>query len=228
MNDVVASGGLCAPLAEVYAARPDATGLAMIAVYPEPEEAGLISSDDGHEAETMHVTMVFLGEADEIDLKAAARAVGSVSGSTAPLSGVIGGVGLFGTSSSSPDSYPQIAIPDVVGLAKLRADLVNALAEEGITSGSDHDWVPHMTLATVDEPELANLDVLGEKVTFNQISLVVADERKDFPFDPEGSSDDVHENDDEMVVVVSSAGRMFSRAEQRRRGLLIMRGKELA
>ena len=197
---------------EGLAARPDVSSLAMVAVYPTPEEAGAIVPAGGNPAETMHVTMVFLGDVTKIDMKAAARAVGSVSGSTAPLSGVIGGVGLF---AAGEDGFPQLAIPSVTGLAKLRADLVAALADEGIVSPSEHDWVPHMTLSYIDEPELPDLSVLGSPLTFDQLSLVENDVRKDFPFDPEGSSDDVHRPDP-----------AFSRSEQRRREVLIGRAKE--
>lgn len=181
--------------------------LAMVAVYPTATEAGRIAASvvggAGEEASLMHVTMVFLGEADEVDLKAAARAVGSVSGSTAPLAGKIGGAGVFG---EMEKGYPQIAIPDVPGLAKMRTDLIDALAEEEITTPSEHDWVPHMTIDYVTEALLPDLGVIGVPLTFSTLSLVVNDERKDFPLDPEGSSDDVHRPDRSGL----------SRAEQRR------------
>ena len=192
------------------AAGPDVSKLAMIALYPTREEANAIAFEGGAEAEKMHVTMVFLGEVADVDMKAAARAVGSVSGSTAPLSGVVGGIGMF---ANGGDGFPQLALPDVVGLAKMRTDLIDKLAEENITTASEHDWVPHLTLAYVEEPGLPDLSVLGSKLTFDQLSLVVADERKDFPLDPEGSSDDEHR----MSVL--------SRSEQRRKALLLSKGK---
>lgn len=188
----------------------------MIAVYPTAEEAGEIAPASGNPAETMHVTMVFLGDVSEIDLEAAARAVGSVSGSTAPLSGVIGGVGMF---AGGPDGYPQLAIPNVQGLSKLRADIVQALAEEGIVSPSEHDWVPHMTLAYVEEPALPDLSVLGLPVSFGQLTLAVEDKRKDFPFDPEGSADDVHRPDPVRAS--------YSRSEQRHLEMLINQARGL-
>lgn len=203
----------------VLAARPDVSTLAMVALYPTPEEAGAIAPAGGNEAATIHITMVFLGEVENVDLKAAARAVGSVTGSTAPISGAIGGVGMF---MEGPDGYPQIAIPDVVGLAKLRTDLITALAEENIVSGSEHDFVPHITLAYVDEPSLPNLNVLGLPLTFNQLSLVVNDQRKDFPFDPEGADDDVHRGKAAMVI----DRHPYTRSEMRRLEILINRAKE--
>jgi 2'-5' RNA ligase len=186
----------------------------MVALYPTSAEAATLAPAGGNPAETMHVTMVFLGDA--ADMKAAARAVGSVTGSTAPLSGTIGGVGMF---MEGPDGYPLLAIPDVVGLAKLRTDLIDALAEENITPASEHDWVPHMTLDYVADPSFPDPSVIGAKLTFDQLSLVEADVRKDFPFDPQGSSDDVHRASSENHV-------SYSRSEQRRRDVLISRAKE--
>ena len=114
-----------------------------------------------------------------------------------------------------------MAIPNVVGLAKLRADLVAALADENVESPSEFDWVPHIALAYVEEPSLPDLSVLGLPLTFDQLSLVEADVRKDFPFDPQGSSDDVHRAAADNHVA-------YSRSEQRRRAVLISKAKEIA
>jgi hypothetical protein len=100
--------------------------------------------------------------------------------------------------------------------------LVDRLAAEGIVSPSQHDWVPHMTLAYIDEPELPDTGVIGLPVTFNQLSLVVEDVREDFPLDPQGSADDVHRPDPG-----EKAAARFSRADLRRRSMLITQAKEL-
>lgn len=202
------------------ALAPDVTQLAMVALYPEPEEAGVISEYGDTEATKLHVTMVFLGDVSKIDMKAAARAVGSASGSTKPMTGKISGAGVF---AEGPDGYPQIAIPGVQGLAALRAMLVDRLAAEGIVSPSEHDWMPHMTLAYIDEPELPDMGVVGLPVTFNQLSLVVEDVREDFPLDPQGAADDVHRPDPG-----EKAAPKFTRAGLRRRDMLITQAKELA
>ena len=162
------------------AARPDVSELAMVAVYPTADEAEAISTVGGNPAETMHVTMVFLGDVAEIDLEAAARAVERVASDTAPLSGHVGGIGMF---QGGDDGFPQLAIPNVQGLATLRTRLTDALAEEGVVSPSEHDWVPHMTLAYVDEASLPDdMSVIGSPLTFKDLSLTVADVRTDFPF----------------------------------------------
>ena len=222
----------------VLAARPDVSTLAMVALYPSLAEAETLAPAGGNPAGTIHVIMVFLGDVANIDMKAAARAVGSVSGSTAPLSGKVGGVGMF---AAGDNGYPQLAIPNVIGLAKLRADLVAALADENIVSPSEYDWVPHISLAYVDEPSLPDLSVIGLPLTFDQLSLVEDDVRKDFPFDPQGSSDDVHRgslaaNPDAPILIRMSEKDLdgfkavpvfnYSRSQQRRRDILINRAKK--
>ena len=162
------------------AARPDVSQLAMVAVYPTPDEAEAISTAGGNPPETMHVTMVFLGEVGDLDLEAVARAVEKVASFTPALSGRVGGIGMF---QGGPDGFPQLAIPNVSGLAELRTRLTDALAAEGVSSPSEHDWVPHMTLAYVEEPSLPeDLSVIGKPLTFDSLSLAVADARTDFPF----------------------------------------------
>lgn len=203
-------------LVGALAAAPDVTSLGMVALYPEAGEAAAIAEYGDQAAESLHVTMVFLGDVSKIDMKAAAKAVGRASGSTKPMSGSISGAGIFNT---GPDGYPQIALPSVQGLSALRALLVQHLAEAGIESPSEHDWVPHMTLAYIDEPELPDVGVLGLPVTFNQLSLVVEDVRKDFPLDPQGSSDDVHRTSSTRAI-------RMTRAEIRQRDLLLARAKE--
>lgn len=159
------------------AGAPDVTGLAMVAVYPTADEASTIARDGGAEPDTLHVTMVFLGEAADIDMEAAGRAVAQAAADTATMSGAVGGVGLF---AAGPDGHPQLAIPNVSGLAALRATVVDALAAEGIMSPSEHDWVPHMTLAYVDDPELPDLEVVGAPLTFSTLALVIEDARDDY------------------------------------------------
>jgi len=165
------------PTTITAAARPDVSELAMIAVYPTPDEQDAISTAGGNPAETMHCTMVFLGEVANIDLAAAGRAVARVARNTEAMSGRVGGVGMF---ADGPDGFPSLAIPNVSGLSMLRVRLVDALAAEGVDSPSEHDWVPHITIAYQADVSLPDLAVIGSPLTFDSVSLVVADERTDY------------------------------------------------
>lgn len=165
------------PTAVTASGRPDVSQLAMVAVYPTPDEAETLASFGTHPAETMHCTMVFLGDVNEIDMEAAANAVARVARNTEPMSGRIGGVGMF---AEGDDGVPVLAIPNVSGLSQLRTRCMDALAAEGVTSPSEHDWVPHMTLLYADEPTVPDLAVIGSPLTFDSLSFVVNDERTDY------------------------------------------------
>lgn len=177
------------------AAGPDVSGLAMVAVYPTAEQAANMAPDGGAEPDTLHVTMVFLGDVADIDLAAADRAVQAAAAETAAMEGSVGGVGLF---AAGPDGHPQLALPNVPGLSALRATVVAALADEGIESPSEHDWVPHMTLGYVEEPELPDLAVVGADLTFASLSLVVEDNRTDYDFQGAVTASATHEEEGTM------------------------------
>lgn len=181
----------------------------MIAVYPTLDEANALAVEDGASPEKMHVTLVFLGEVADIDMNAVEEAVENVASRTEPLAGEVGGLGIF---SAADEGYPQIALPDVPGLSTLRTRIVDALAEKGVISTSTHDWVPHLTLSYVDEPAVANMSAVGKKLTFAGLSLTANDVRTDFPFVERSEGEDSYS---------------LSRSEQRRKQMLISRGKEL-
>lgn len=157
---------------------PDVSNLAMVAVYPQPSEAEAISLDGGHPSEKMHVTLVFLGEADSFDVEDVRQALAAVAEDTVPLAGTVGGVGRF---ARGPDGAPLIALPDVKDLSGLREAVASALADRGIESPSEHGWTPHLTLDYTQDGAMPPIDCLGKPLTFTTLSLTIADVRQDFP-----------------------------------------------
>lgn len=192
------------------ASRPDVSSLAMVACYPTEEQAADLASNGDNPPETMHVTLVFLGEVDELDLEAARRAVASVAKETPPLSGIVSGTGVF---KAGDDGHPQIVIPSVKGLSTLRTRVVDALAAEGIVSPSEYDWVPHMTLSYVDDPAIPDMGVIDQPLDFGSLSLTVADNRTDYEFTGQEE--------------LSTAANHFSRAEQRKLRLLVKEARSI-
>jgi hypothetical protein len=173
------------PTVIVASDGPDVSNLAMIAVYPALSEAEAIALDDGQDAEGMHVTLVFLGDADSFDADVAREAVADVAAAHPVLSGTVGGLGMF---APGPDGAPLIALPDVDGLTALREAVVQALAARGIVSPSEHGFLPHMTIdyrpiddnvASTEIPWL-DLDCLGQPLTFSSLSLTIAENRSDY------------------------------------------------
>jgi 2'-5' RNA ligase len=159
------------------AARPDVGGQAMIAVYPMPLEARSIAAEGANPWETLHVTLIFLGPAADLDMEAVNEVAAMVASSCQPLQGAVGGVGFF---ASGPDGVPLLALPDVQGLSALRECVAMELAAVGVESPSEHGWLPHMTLDYQNDPSVPDLALLGESLHFDYLSVVVADERTDY------------------------------------------------
>lgn len=191
----------------VLAQGPDVSGLCMLACYPRAEEAEALAREGGSDPEKMHVTVVFLGEVAELDMQALQRVAAAVARKFPPLAGIIGGVGMF---AAGDDGYPLIALPSVKRLSALRTRSEDALANVGIKSPSEFGWVPHLTLAYADDPELADTDALGKPLSFDALTLTVADERIDFPF-----------------VGPAAAAAPMSRFEQRRLEVLLREARAL-
>lgn len=166
----------------VAQAGPDASTLAMVAVYPTREEAEALAVEGGLPADDLHCTLVFLGEADDLPgIDVLTGAVQQVASELAPIAGTVGGVGRF---SEGPDGVPVLALPDVQGLTLLREQIVDALADVEVRSPSEHGFLPHMTLAYMAADEEIDLEVaeekLGRPLTFGQVSVVVAGDRYDY------------------------------------------------
>jgi 2'-5' RNA ligase len=164
-------------------AGPETSELAMIAVYPRPEEAAALAVEDGLEADDLHITLVFLGDVEDVDESAVTEALALIASELAALEGTVGGLGRF---SEGPDGVPVIALPDVQGLTLLRERAVDELGHRGIRSPSEHGFLPHMTLTyedpAVDSDPVGELseDTLGRELHFDAVSAVFGGRRMDY------------------------------------------------
>jgi 2'-5' RNA ligase len=156
--------------------------LAMVALYPRAEEAEALAVEGGLEVDDLHVTLVFLGDADEVNEKQVTAAVSVVAQEFETLGGNVGGIGRF---SETEDGVPILAFPDVRGLTHLRERVADELGRRGIQSPSEHGFLPHMTLIYADPGSPLDLELaeetLGRLLTFDAISVVVGDNRTDYP-----------------------------------------------
>lgn len=147
---------------------------AMVALYPSPEVAQAIAQEGGEVAEELHLTLAFLGEADDlpddVDLQ---KVVSGFAATAAPLAGEISGIGHF-TAGPEPVTY---ASADVPGLPSFRERLCEALCGAGVEPATDHGFTPHITLSYDHrEPDIPNLPL-----AFGEIRLVEADQSYTYP-----------------------------------------------
>jgi 2'-5' RNA ligase len=177
-------------MALAAASGPEVSNLAMVAVYPRPNEAQSLATPEGQEVDSLHVTLLFLGDADELDAPRVHQVAESVSASLPQLDGTVGGVASF---SETPDGFPAIILPDVKGLSTLQESLRAALADAGIESPSEHGFLPHMTLDYAETPTPPDDSVIGSPLHFDALSVVVGGKRTDYQLTGDAGSptDDV-------------------------------------
>lgn len=163
--------------------EPEHTGV-MVALYPDKDAANQIAVRGGEEPEELHVTLAYLGDMTDDagggltleDVVPQIIAAAQIAAATnQPLSGTIGGLGAF---PDSGDGVPVFAPVDVVGLGKLREDLVTALDAAGLPVKVDHGFTPHCTLGWNLDMSLIR-PVEAVPVEFDKMVVVVGDSRTD-------------------------------------------------
>ena len=174
------------PRTWVTAAAVDFSEGSMVAVFPTPDEAAGLAEKDGQEVNKLHVTLAFLPEGVE-DVEALSARLREAASALPSLSGSVGGVGHF---AAGDDGVPVLALPDVDGLAELRQVVVDALDELGVVRARNHGWTPHLTLSYQGEGDVAlDSSAIGKPLTFGALSLVVGEERYDFPLEADMNGD---------------------------------------
>ncbi|MFE0058670.1 2'-5' RNA ligase family protein [Streptomyces sp. NPDC059003] len=140
----------------------------MVALYLPAGIAGKIARPDGTAPRDLHITLAYLGDADQLpghpdDL---ARIVAAALDGAEPIAGQIGGIGRF---PDSGDGEPLFVPVDVPGLSDLRDRIVRALSLSPLSRAlrTDHGFTPHVTLGyglPVDIPAVPPLPVSFDTV----------------------------------------------------------------
>lgn len=114
----------------------------MVALFPNPDDAKRLAADRGEPADEMHITLVFLGQASNVDEQALIAAVQGWASSVGPITSVISGYGYF-TEGPKPVTYWSVDAPR---LPAAREALVQTLETAGLPVKKDHGFTPHMTI----------------------------------------------------------------------------------
>lgn len=156
----------------------------MIAVMIPTAVAGRIAVPGGEAPIDLHCTLAALP--DGMTLTEIMPVLQALDLPTAPLTGTIGGLGMF---PPGPDGFiPVFAQVDVPFLAELRQQVVDALGTAGIPFLADHGWTPHVTLTYIalGDPAPAPLDQTA--IVFGGLCATDGTARWEFPFVPVGKS----------------------------------------
>lgn len=126
---------------------------AMVGFWLSPDAAAALAVPGGQTADSLHITLCMLDiEGEQISDLQVARlltVVDDLAAWTAPLEGVISGMGRFYAGDSTDAQDAVFAIPSVPDLDELRADLCRRLEERDLACKDDHGFVPHITLVYV-------------------------------------------------------------------------------
>ncbi|WP_445520362.1 2'-5' RNA ligase family protein [Streptomyces sp. NEAU-174] len=140
----------------------------MVALYLPADLAEKISHRDGTAPRDLHVTLAYLGEADQLpghpdDL---AEIVAAALDGAEPIRGTIGGIGRF---PDSGDGEPMFVPVDVPGLTKLRRRIMDVLEVSPLAGAlrAKHGFTPHITLGydlPADTPAVPPIPVAFDTV----------------------------------------------------------------
>jgi 2'-5' RNA ligase/phage head maturation protease len=155
---------------ELKGAESQAGRGVMIALRLPANVAASIAHPDGTPAEHLHITLAYLGDAEDLgghpdDLRDIITPAVAEHG---PLTGSIGGIGRF---PDQGDGEPTWVPVDVPGLAELRQRIVDVLTTSVYSEKlrTEHGFTPHVTLG-YDLPDVR--PVPPTPVTFDQVAVV--------------------------------------------------------
>ena len=124
-----------------------------------------------------HITLVYLGkDVGDDEFAEAVRRTREAAGAHPPMEGSIGGLGSFPPSDSSDGKTPVFVPVDVPGIRKLRESL------EDLSASEFKKFVPHVTLAYLDEDEAMPAPHPTVPVSFGRLHVKRGDEVVSFPF----------------------------------------------
>ncbi|MFE9844681.1 2'-5' RNA ligase family protein [Streptomyces goshikiensis] len=154
---------------------PDYSDGCMIALYPPAELAEELAVDGGLPPSELHVTVAYLGKADDIDGDELRQVVAELA-ERRPFTAKVAGLGRF----TGGDKDVLVALIDSPDLESLRRDTLDALREHGIPVPREHGYTAHCSLTYLDPDEPAPLDRLAARdAEFTALAAVHGTDRTD-------------------------------------------------
>lgn len=145
-----------------------------IGYHIPPDVAASLALSGGQTADSLHMTMAYVGKLADLADDAGERALAAVAALSFMVQAAairLNGVARFEASESSGGQDVLYATVDSEGLCYLRERLCESLWSVGLAPMSNHEYVPHVTLAYVeheaDSPTvpLPNIDLMLDSIT---------------------------------------------------------------
>jgi RNA:NAD 2'-phosphotransferase (TPT1/KptA family)/2'-5' RNA ligase len=146
----------------------------------------LPNGDRGEDPESMHITLCYCGDVNELGDVNVARAIVAVNQivkTSAPLQGTTTELDGFDATDHSDGKNVVIARVDIPGLFEFRQQLADALTAVDAPPRGDFEYTPHITLAYVPvDDELPDVEIPVLPLTFTEVRITIADQTTDIPF----------------------------------------------
>lgn len=142
-----------------------------------------------YRSSSLHMTLLFLGETDDLKREELKRVVSEFAAMHAPISGAINGFATFAANSDDDDKVPQVLLFDSPNLPGFRETLKNYVQYQTKLIDQDHGFTPHITLAftpshvpngTPVDPSTHPIAIPLPRI-LDKLSLYFGDERYDYP-----------------------------------------------
>ena len=187
------------------AANAGHTG-AMIALVPSDTDAKRLRVRGGEAQDQLHLTLLYLGEADAIDEAARTKIIDGVTriaDAFAPIEAQGFSINVFNPTGDEPCLVLGVGNggPE---LEDVHRSITSAVRGASVTYPENHTpWIPHVTLAYTDDLAMVK-KIAGRTgpVTFDHIRVAFAGDVTDIPL---GGETEVFMNDDEATEVMTSA-----------------------
>jgi 2'-5' RNA ligase len=159
----------------------------MVALIPDADTVNRLALEDGLAPDDLHLTLVYLGEADRLgptDRQAITSSAEALQRRGA-IEGQAFGAALFNPQGDEPAAVLVLEAPDVRTLRDELMPQINHLVPDDA-----HDFVPHVTL-TYPSDQMAALQSAIERtgdIRFDRLRVAFGNEITDFPLDTEDLS----------------------------------------
>lgn len=176
---------------------------AMVAFMLDPDDAQVLAREGGEPAESLHVTLRYLGDAALYTPTMREWVIERVREAVADRCSIAGQTAGLGRFTTEDDQHPIWAAVDIAGLEDLQAAICEALpiADQPQT----HGFTPHITLGytDADDPTPDWPEVAGVPLTIKAVSVIIGDERVDVPL---GEVEESEVEEAEPEVMAKSRG----------------------